>query len=50
MTVRRLLSDLDSYELSEWMAFFETENEASQRASAMTDVKAEVAAKRRGRR
>ena len=27
MTVRQLLANLDSRELSEWMAFFEIENE-----------------------
>jgi hypothetical protein len=27
MTVRQLLTNLDSRELSEWMAFFEIENE-----------------------
>ena len=50
MTVRRLLDDLDSYELSEWMAYFEVEAVEQQQPAAMADAKAQVAAKRKGRR
>ena len=50
MTVRRLLADLDSYELSEWMAFFEVEGVDQKQATAMAEAKAEVVAKRKGKR
>ena len=50
MTVRRLLSELDSYELSEWMAFSEVEGVEQQQPAAMADAKAQVAAQRKGRR
>ena len=50
MTVRRLLSELDSYELSEWEAYFEVESAEQEQPAAMADAKAQVAAKRKGRR
>ena len=50
MTVRRLLSELDSRELSEWMAYFEVEGVEQQQDATMPELKAQVAAQRKGRR
>ena len=50
MTVRRLLNELDSYELTEWMAYFQVENAEAGQSTDKAELQAQVAKQRKGRR